>query len=151
MKHFVILLLWVAGATAQDPVEFSTTDIYGAHLSLEEYRGKWVAINFWATWCKPCRKEIPDLDALHRSREDIVVLGLAFEEVGPEEIRAFLETTPASYPNALVDIFDPPEAFGMPMVFPTTVILNPAGEKTRTFTGPVTSEDIARFVDGNGG
>lgn len=138
-------------STTSPTLEFATTDIYGSPLSLATFRGQWVAVNFWATWCKPCRKEIPDLDELHRNRDDIVVVGLAYEEVGPEEIQAFLKTTPASYPNALVDIFDPPAAFGMPMVFPTTVILSPTGQKVKTFTGPVTSEDIATFVDSHKG
>ena len=62
------------------PVDFTLQRLHGTATSLSAYRQKWVVLNYWATWCAPCRKEIPDLSALHESRDDIVVLGLAFED-----------------------------------------------------------------------
>ena len=51
----------------------------GAQYDLAAKRGRWVVVNFWATWCPPCLKGMPELDALHAEREDIEVLGLAYE------------------------------------------------------------------------
>ena len=73
------------------PTEFATTTVEGQVLDLALLRGKWVVVNFWATWCKPCRKEMPELSELHTEREDINVIGLAFEDIEPQEVQAFLE------------------------------------------------------------
>lgn len=140
--------LVTAAVAAEDQLPgFETRDIHGELLSLEAYRGQWVVVNFWATWCKPCRKEIPELDALHREREDVTVIGLAFEDVEPQAIIDFLVTYPAAYPIALVDLYEPPEAFGAPRVLPTTIVIDPRGHQRKTFLGPVTREMIESYID----
>jgi len=129
------------------PIEFSTPTVDGQVFDLAQFRGSWVVVNFWATWCKPCRKEMPEFSDLHAQRDDINVIGLAFEEVEPEAIRAFLEDYPVSYPIAVVDVYDPPEVFGVPRVLPTTLIISPAGLKVKTFLGPVTREMLEGYID----
>ncbi|MEM9303244.1 MAG: TlpA disulfide reductase family protein [Pseudomonadota bacterium] len=151
----LVLLALCLATSAEDAVEgeavaFATTTVEGEAFDLEAHREGWVAVNFWATWCKPCRKEIPDLDSLHRERQDVTVLGLAFEEVPPAEVIAFLEDYDASYPIAMVDVYDPPGAFGVPRVLPTTVMVDPQGRVAKTFVGPVTSEEIKAYIDGEG-
>ena len=101
-----------------------------------------MVVNYWATWCAPCRKEIPDLSKLHDEREDVTVLGLAFEDLSVADFEAFLEDYPASYPILLVDTFDPPAAFGAPMALPTTHLVSPEGLLVETWLGPVTSDMI---------
>jgi thiol-disulfide isomerase/thioredoxin len=120
----------------------------GGEVSLSEFRGKWLVLNYWATWCTPCRKEIPDLSALHEARDDIVVLGLAFEDTEMEVFDEFLEEFHPSYPLLRVDVYAPPEPFGAPKALPTTIILNPRGYPVKTFLGPITRQDIESFVDG---
>jgi thiol-disulfide isomerase/thioredoxin len=132
-----------------DPVEFTLSLLGGAEtLSLSELRGQWVVLNYWATWCRPCREEIPELSELHEQRDDITVLGLAYEEAEPETFQAFLEEFDASYPMLLVDVYAPPEPFGAPRVLPTSVILDPTGRAVKGFAGPVTRERIETFIDG---
>lgn len=146
----VTLVIATAAAAADgddSPVAFVTQDIRNQVLDVADYRGQWVIVNFWATWCKPCRHEMPDLDALHRERDDVQVIGLAFEEVEPAAILAFLEEYPASYPIALVDIYEPPDVFGTPRVLPTTVVLGPEGDNRRTFVGPVTRQQLETYID----
>ncbi len=137
-----------AAGKSGEPVDFTLQRLQGGEVSLSEFRGKWLVLNYWATWCTPCRKEIPDLSALHEARDDIVVLGLAFEDTEMEVFDEFLEEFHPSYPLLQVDVYAPPEPFGAPKALPTTIILNPRGYPVKTFLGPITSEDIESFVDG---
>ena len=136
-----------AGYESEEPVDFTLPQLHGAPVSLAELRPKWVVLNYWATWCVPCRKEIPDLSELHARREDIVVLGLAFEEAEVANFDAFLEEFEPSYPILLVDVYAPPEPFGAPKALPTTIILDAGGYPVKTFLGPVTGKDIEAFID----
>jgi len=130
-----------------EPVDFTLQRLQGEAVSLSEFRGKWLVLNYWATWCTPCRKEIPDLSALHEARDDIVVLGLAFEDTEMEVFDEFLEEFHPSYPLLQVDVYAPPEPFGAPKALPTTIILNPRGYPVKTFLGPITGQDIESFID----
>ena len=156
MKNILILALTALVLTAtsawaddesQEPVDFTLQQLHGETVSLSDYRQKWVVLNYWATWCAPCRKEIPDLTSLHEAREDVVVLGLAFEDTEMENFDEFLEEFHPSYPILLVDVYAPPEPFGAPKVLPTTIILNPEGFPVKTYLGPVTRENIETFID----
>lgn len=150
---FVLLLLMfsakslAASYESDEPVDFTLQRLHGEELSLSDFRGKWVVVNYWATWCAPCRKEIPELSALNTAREDIVVLGLAFEDTDIDSFDEFLQEFQPSYPLLLVDVYEPPEPFGAPRVLPTTIILNPQGYPVKTFLGPVTREAIETFID----
>lgn len=136
-----------AAYESDTPIEFELQRLHGEKTRLSEFRQKWVVINYWATWCAPCRKEIPDLSELYDAREDIVVLGLAFEDTDIESFDEFLEEFDVSYPLLLVDVYAPPEPFGAPRVLPTTIIINPEGYPAKTFLGPVTRESIESFID----
>lgn len=112
-------------------------------FDLLEQRGQWVVVNFWATWCAPCLKEIPDLNALDAKREDLVVIGLAYEEITPEAMRAFYdEKVRPEYPIAIVDVYSPPADFDTPRGLPFTVLVAPDGTVAHKFLGPVTGDDI---------
>jgi thiol-disulfide isomerase/thioredoxin len=131
----------------QEPVDFTLQQLGGGAVSLSDYRGQWVVVNYWATWCAPCRKEMPELSALHSERADVTVLGLAFEEIEESDFERFLESAPVSYPILKVDVYQPPEPFGAPTVLPTTIILDRAGRSVKAFLGPVTRESIEAFLD----
>lgn len=137
----------LASYESENPVDFTLQRLHGEAVKLSGYREKWVVLNYWATWCAPCRKEIPDLSALNEARDDVIVLGLAFEDTEIENFDEFLEEFQPSYPILLVDVYAPPEPFGAPRVLPTTIILNPEGYAVKTFLGPVTREDIESFID----
>lgn len=131
----------------EEPIDFELQRLHGEKMRLSDLRGKWVVLNYWATWCAPCRKEIPDLSALHSARDDIQVLGLAFEDTDLASFDEFLAEFNPSYPALLVDVYAPPEPFGAPRVLPTTIILNSEGYAVKTYLGPVTREDIESFID----
>ena len=153
IKSMLLGLILAAGAAqaefeTDEPVDFSLQQLGGGEVALSDYRGKWVVVNYWATWCAPCVKEMPELSALHEAHEDIVVLGLAFEDVDEADFNKFLEDAPVSYPILKVDVYEPPEPFGAPKVLPTTIILDREGRSVKAFLGPVTGEDIIDFIEG---
>jgi len=124
------------------------TTITGEPWDLAEQRSHWVVVNFWATWCAPCRKEMPELSELHARRGDINVVGLAYEEIEPDELRAFLLEHPVSYPIAIVDVDTPPPDFATPRGLPSTYLITPDGQVARQFLGPVTAGQIEAVVAG---
>ncbi len=141
------LLLLQTPAQAE-PVEFSVVDIDGRTLQLSDYRGKWVLVNYWATWCAPCVKEIPELEAFHNKHKEnkAVVLGLNMEQIELGKLRRFLEDKAVTYPVAQVEMaVNTP--FGMVLGMPTSFLINPAGEVAARETGIVSAESIENFIE----
>ncbi|KAF1703822.1 TlpA family protein disulfide reductase [Pseudoxanthomonas kaohsiungensis] len=140
----------VVDETAEVP-RFSAPAVDGALYDLAAHRGRWVVVNFWATWCGPCLKEMPELSALHTMREQVEVVGLAYEDITVEDMRAFLEERPVSYPIVILDPMSPPADFATPRGLPTTYLLAPDGKVARHFLGPVTAYDIENAIKAGGG
>jgi thiol-disulfide isomerase/thioredoxin len=131
----------VVAQTAGTPtLQVKTLD--GKTFDLAAHRGHWVVVNFWATWCGPCLKEMPELSALDAMREQVDVVGLAYEDTTPEEMRTFLEKHPVVYPIAIVGTYEPPKDFETPRGLPTTWLIAPDGTVAKHFLGPVTAKDI---------
>ena len=135
-----------AASVERPTLRVATLD--GKTFDLAEQRGKWTIVNFWATWCGPCLKEMPELSALDAMREHIVVVGLAYEDNTPEAMQAFMKEHPVVYPIALVDVYDPPKDFETPRGLPMTYIIAPDGAVAKQYMGPVTArmieDDIAK-------
>ena len=135
-----------AAAVVRPSLRVATLD--GKTFDLLEQRGKWTIVNFWATWCGPCLKEMPELSALDAMREHIVVVGLAYEDTTPEAMQAFMKEHPVVYPIALVDVYDPPKDFETPRGLPMTYLIAPDGAVAKQYMGPVTArmleDDIAK-------
>lgn len=130
-------------------LRLSTID--GKTYDLAARRGKWVVVNFWATWCAPCLKEMPELSALDAMREHIEVIGLAYEEIDPGAMRDFLKVHPVVYPIAIVDTYDPPADFDTPLGLPMTYLIAPDGKVVKKILGPVTAQSIEVAIAAAGG
>ncbi|MGH8032656.1 MAG: TlpA family protein disulfide reductase [Luteimonas sp.] len=128
-----------------------TTTVDGKPYDLAAQRGKWVVVNFWATWCAPCRKEMPELSALDAMRETIEVVGLAYEDIAATDMQAFLHKNPVVYPIAIVDVTNPPADFATPRGLPMTYLIAPDGRVAKRFLGPVTAKEIEAAIAATGG
>ncbi len=80
---------------------FTFTDTAGKKLTLSDFKGKWVLINFWATWCPPCLKEIPDLVSLYESRKDVMIIGIAMDYRDPKTVLKYVKSMSISYPDRI--------------------------------------------------
>jgi thiol-disulfide isomerase/thioredoxin len=111
--------------------------------SIADLRGQWVVINYWAKWCKPCIKEIPELNELDQHYSQVTVLGVNYDGATGEELASQLESLGVEF-TMLTE--DPAAGLGLPrpVVLPTTVILNPTGNVSQTLIGPQTMASLAR-------
>jgi len=148
ISHVLFLLLLALGSARAAPVDFSLPTLDGGKLSLSQFRGKWVVINFWATWCPPCREEIPDLEDFYRAHKDkdAVVLGINFEDVKKSQLKAFVDEFFISYP-ILLDPDQEPPLPGMDLSgLPTTYIVSPEGELVARQVGGITRKVIEDYI-----
>ncbi|QWT18446.1 TlpA family protein disulfide reductase [Bacillus sp. NP157] len=134
-------------STTSPELKVKTLD--GKPFDLAAQRGKWVIVNYWATWCVPCIKEMPDISAFVQSRKDVTAIGLAFEDSDPKDIRAFLEKHRVAYPIAQLDVMAPPKDFDSPKGLPTTYLIAPDGHVAKRFVGPVDGAKLSQAIAGS--
>ena len=134
---------------AQPELAFELTDTNGNIYTEKNTRGKYLVVNFWATWCTPCLKEIPALVKFYNENSGHVeILGLDFEPVDLPVIDDFTERFSINYPLVLFDKNNETEFtnFGEIVGMPTTLIYSPKGELLKTFMGEITIEDLEKFI-----
>ena len=123
---------------AEAPADLPGVDLLtldDAPASLADYHGKWVVLNFWATWCAPCRKEMPSLDRLQVAMPEIAVVPVATGRNDPPAIRRFFDEAGVT---SLTTLRDPKSALSRQMsvlALPVTVILNPEGQEVARLIG----------------
>ncbi len=140
-------LLLCAQTILAEPVDFELKGLDGKTYRLSDYRGKWVLVNYWATWCPPCREELPELEVFHNNHKekDAVVLGVAMERIDPPRLKAFVDEQFLSYPILMTEPAARTELGRIPGL-PTSFLVNPKGEPVARQVGPVTVEDLEAFI-----
>ena len=140
---FMVALFWVGAGFAAE--KFTLTDADGKSHSLAGYRGKWVIVNFWATWCPPCLEEIPDLVAIKEARKDVEVIGIAMEFQDARQVMQFADGMFVNYPIVLGDR-KVSESIGQVDGLPTTFIYDPQGKLAERHVGKITRKQIERII-----
>ena len=147
MRLLVVFALLFAASVIAEPVEYSLPDMSGKMHALADYKGKWVIVNYWATWCPPCQEEIPDLVSFHDSHKDTdaVVLGINLEDVGQEQLESFVDSFMISYPILRSEPLATTPLGPVPGL-PTTYIVAPDGSPVARQVGPVTSKQLEDYI-----
>jgi len=136
----MVVLAFVAGCTKSDTAaekapDFALQDLSGKNVRLSDLKGKVVLLEFWATWCGPCRESIPEMEKLHKNYRDkgLVVLGVSMDASGMEVVRSFARDQGISYSvlqgnNEIADQY-------MVRVIPVVYLVNKEGMIARHYVG----------------
>ncbi|WP_299872048.1 TlpA disulfide reductase family protein [uncultured Cocleimonas sp.] len=144
------IILWAAlsilpffsGQGLEKVKDFSFNDIEGKSHNFSDYQGKWVLVNYWATYCPPCHAEIPDIERFAQdNKDDFIVLGMDAGGSQINEILSFKEQLNISY-----DLIPMQQStmlsFGTIVGIPTSYIVNPKGEIVDKYVGIITYDDL---------
>ena len=128
-------------------LDFTLKDMHGVDVHLASFKGKVILLNFWATWCGPCRAEIPSLVELQEQyKDDLVVLGLSVDDTA-EKLLPYAAEFKMNYPvlvgNGREDV---QEAFGPLFGIPVSVIIGRDGIIAKKHSGIATKEQIEREI-----
>lgn len=136
----VAAVLWLAGCS-QSEVRLAD----GRITTWNEWRGQWLLINYWAEWCAPCRKEIPELNRLQREAGNVTVLGVNFDGLQGSTLTDLMGRLGIRFP-VLLDDPGPRWELDRPSVLPSTLVIDPDGALREVLVGPQTYESLARAV-----
>jgi thiol-disulfide isomerase/thioredoxin len=140
----VCLALCSVTAMAHD---FTFKDVQGKPQNLADYRGKWVLVNFWATWCAPCQEETPDLIALHNAHKntDLVVIGVALDSTRAA-VAEFVKKYGITYPIVYSSYTAVETEVGTVEALPTTYVYDPTGKQVIFQEGVVSRADVEAYL-----
>lgn len=143
------------GGSGADTVDFALTDQHGTQHSISDYRGKVIFLNFWATWCSPCRMEMPDIQELYQEYEgmgeeaEVVFLSVATPGIGGEgtreEVIRFMEENGYTYPVLMDETGEVSAMFGI-SAYPTTYMIDREGKVYGYVSGTLSRENMESII-----
>ena len=145
---FALALAAPAHAAMPTQPTLKVTTLDGKTFDLAAQRGRWVIVNFWATWCVPCIKEMPDISHFVATHKNVTAIGLAYDDSELADIKAFIAKHPVVYPIAQVTLDKPVKDFDEPRGLPTTWLISPDGKVAKQFIGPVTATSLTAIIGG---
>ena len=118
----------------------------GSDTSTEKMQGKWIVVNYWADWCAPCIKEIPELVEFAEENTDILVYAFNFDELDSEDLAPIAKKFKVDIPSL---ISHPREIWGIetPPAVPATFFINPQGFLVKSFFRPQTKDSLNEILD----
>lgn len=144
LNYFLISILCIllCACVKQKP-DFELAD--GKVGTFDQWHGKWIIINYWATWCGPCHEEIPELNAFYKSHPEVVLVGVNFDNSQGLTLNEDIKKMAIEFP---VLTQDPAKAlqFQTPSILPTTVIINPKGKLHILLFGPQTKNKLGSAI-----
>jgi thiol-disulfide isomerase/thioredoxin len=121
-------------------------ELNGHTVNLADFRGKPILVNFWATWCGPCRIEIPMLNELHRKYgRDLVIVGISTDDEGAEAVREFNKEVPIEY-RSLVKTAAVEQTFGGIWALPTSIFYDKEGNQVEKIIGLQTRDFFEKTI-----
>ncbi|MCP4877569.1 MAG: TlpA family protein disulfide reductase [Gammaproteobacteria bacterium] len=142
----IVVVIPFASKASENP-DYQLQDLHGNLHRVSDNRGKWLIINFWATWCAPCIKEMPELESFYQNNKAIAhIWGVTFEDTDKAKILEYVKRLGVSYP-ILGYGQDPLTGFGNVTVLPTTFVIDPNGLFFHRFEGPITAQDITQIIE----
>lgn len=144
---FCFFFLWnlFSFSVHAEAFQFRFEDSTGKIHQLNDYKGQWVLVNFWATWCPPCLEEIPDLIALYKDRKDVMIIGIAMDYEDTRTVMEYAEALSIPYPIVLGDRRIASQLDELSML-PSTYLFDPEGKPAARKIGLLTREDIEKFI-----
>ena len=130
------------------PPQFELETLSGEQVQLADFKGKKVILNFWATWCKPCREEMPAFQAYSEQHEDVIVLAvnMSHKDSGIEKVKAFVKDNGLTFTVALDELGDVSRAYSV-INIPSTYFLDEAGVIQTRVDGAVDEDKIAQYIE----
>ena len=143
---FFFAFLILVRATEARAVDYELPDTDGQVQSLDQYKGKWLIVNYWATWCGTCMKELPELVDFHENNDfDAVVVGINFESIERKSLKEFV--TDRSIPYQVLSTEPVRKTpLGPVPALPTTYIIDPQGNVVAGEIGIVTREGLESYI-----
>jgi len=144
---FILTLTAAIAVAGEEQQDYSLNDLNGITHRVSDLKGKFLVMNFWATWCAPCIHEMPELEKFYKNHKDTaVVWGITFEDSNIESIRSFVKKLNVTYP-ILGFGQDPRTGYGQVNVLPTTFVIDQNGKFLHRFEGPITAQDIVGIIN----
>lgn len=143
-------IIHFTSASAATPVaapDFALKDLDGKTVRLSDYRGKAVVINFWATWCPPCRHEIPWFVDLQKQYgpHGLQIIGISMDETGPAAVKKFADAMGVNYKVVMGDAAAA-RSYGGVRVLPTTIYIDRQGKVVTTVPGLISKQEIEGII-----
>ena len=145
-RFFIGLISSVVLLLSVQAQAFQFRDTTGKVHKLEDYKGRWVLVNFWATWCPPCLKEIPDLIALYESRKDIMIIGVSMDADDSQVVLDFVQKMGVTYPTVLGNRTIASQLDDISLL-PSTYFFDPDGQPAARQLGIISRESIEKFIE----
>ena len=144
---FLMISLVSFSNSAKAP-DFNLKDQYGVIHSLENYKGKVIFLNFWATWCPPCKKEMPDVESIYKeygeNKKDVVILGINSEK--ENEVKKFLKDKGYTFPTLIDENSEVMRKYFI-QAFPTSFVIDKEGNVYGYVMGGLTKEQIKQVIE----
>lgn len=139
----IVFIVILAGCDQKPKI----LDLDGKAINFQDYKGKWVVINYWASWCGHCLKELPEFNKFYdKHKNAVVVLGVNYDQLPAEQLRAMTEKLNIQFPTLVTD---PAAVLGIGRVsaIPVTFVMNPEGKISEPMIGEQTVQTLENMTD----
>ena len=132
----------------QVPPQFKLKNLAGEDVTLDDYKGQKVILNFWATWCEPCREEMPLFERVDQANDDVVVLAvnMAHQDSGSEKVEAFLAKQNLTFPVVFDETGDVANAYKI-INLPSTYFIDEEGKISNKVLGQVEETALLQYLE----